>query len=72
MKNFKPEIDQNYYCIDLMEEDLYFCFTWENDEQNNMFLERGIIFETEKETVEEAKSLLKLIKLKRMNMDVKF
>ena len=72
MKKYKPEIKENYYYVNLTVDRMFSYCEWTNDEYDNMLLERGLIFKTKEEVLEEAKVQLDVVVFRSMNKDVKY
>ena len=71
MKKYKPEIKEKYYYVNLTVDRMYSYCEWTNDEYDNMLLERGLIFKTKEEVLEEAKVQLDVVVFRSMNKNVK-
>ena len=72
MKKYKPEIKENYYYVNLTVDRMFSYCEWTNDEYDNMLLERGLIFKTKEEVLEEAKVQLDVVVFRSMNKNVKY
>ena len=72
MKNYKPKVGEEYCFADLTVGKMYSLDIWTGDKYDQMLFDRNLIFKTKEECIKETKSLLKAIKLKRLNTDVKF
>jgi len=71
MKKYKPEIKENYYYVNLTVDRMFSYCEWTNDEYDNMLLERGLIFKTKEEVLEEAKVQLDVVIFRSMNKNIK-
>ena len=71
MKKYKPEIKEKYYYVNLTVDRMYSYCEWTNDEYDNMLLERGLIFKTKEEVLEEAKVQLDVVVFRSMNKNIK-
>ena len=72
MKKYKPEIKEKYYYVNLTVDRMFSYCEWTNDEYDNMLLERGLIFKTKEEVLEEAKVQLDVVVFRSMNKNVKY
>ena len=61
-RQWKPEIGETFYYVDLTVRDKVRCTKWGDYDYENRILDRGLAFKTKEEAIEMAQKMLKLTK----------
>ncbi len=58
---WKPTKGEKYYVSDIFTRDLWDCYSWDDDENDEELYKRGVVFKTTEEAVMAAKKMLAAI-----------
>ena len=59
---WKPKMDEKYYIPSIFDWDFYKYNFWLNDEYDEKFYKRGLVFKTKEEAIEMSKKMLAMTK----------
>ena len=59
---WKPKMDEKYYIPSIFDWDFYKYNFWLNDEHDEKFYKRGLVFKTKEEAIEMSKKMLAMVK----------
>ena len=59
---WKPKMDEKYYIPSIFDWDFYKYNFWLNDEHDEKFYKRGLVFKTKEEAIEMSKKMLAMAK----------
>ena len=59
---WKPKMDEKYYIPSIFDWDFYKYNFWLNDEYDEKFYKRGLVFKTKEEAIEMSKKMLAIAK----------